>query len=331
MPVDDILEKWLSEAGEVHACARLDKEPLDAMRILVAGWFSFKDGHATAGDVLARDLTCQWIEAVPCPYDVALDKPFKGGVNWRKVNPQSYSHVIFVCGPFSNGPLEQSFLARFWRCRLIGLNLSMLTPLDRWNPFDLLIERDSSAGGHPDFVIASRQRLVPIAGVCLVEDYPGADNDVANAAIRRLTDSNRVATIAIDTRLDTNSTGFRDEAEVESIIARLDVMITTRLHGMILALKNGVPAIAIDPEPNGAKILRQAQTLNWPVVFKISDLDGAELQQALDYCLTPEARAKARSCAKEGEIVVRQLSHSFIKAFRYPDDLEASFMRRLRQ
>ena len=97
---------------------------------------------------------------------------------------------------------------------------------------------------------------------------------MANAAIRRFTDSNRVATIAIDTRLDTNSTGFRDEAEVESVIARLDVMITTRLHGMILALKNGVPAIAIDPEPNGAKILWQAQTLKWPVVFKISDLDG---------------------------------------------------------
>ena len=137
------------------------RNPLDVMRILVAGWFSFEDGHTTAGDVLARDLTCQWIEAVPCPYDVALDKPFKGGVNWRKVNPQSYSHVIFVCGPFSNGPLEQSFLARFWRCRLIGLNLSMLTPLDRWNPFDLLIERDSSAGGHPDFVIAAGRGWCP--------------------------------------------------------------------------------------------------------------------------------------------------------------------------
>jgi hypothetical protein len=281
--------------------------------------------------VLARDLACQWIEEVPCDYDVALDAPFAGGVNWRTVDPRRYSHVVFVCGPFSNGPLERRFLARFWNSCLIGLNLSMQIPLDRWSPFDLLIERDSSAKVHPDMVLATRQKLVPVAGVCLVEDYPGAATGVAHAAIQKLTAANRMATVAIDTRLDCNGAGFRTEAEVESVIARLDVMITTRLHGMVLALKNGVPAIAIDPEPQGAKIWRQARHLDWPVVLRIADLEPAALQQALEYCLTPEARARALACAEQGAATVHALGRSFVAALEQGSELQASLRRRLQR
>jgi exopolysaccharide biosynthesis predicted pyruvyltransferase EpsI len=66
-----------------------------------------------------------------------------------------------------------------------------------------------------------------------------------------------MAVIAIDTRLDENRTGLRTAGEVESLIARMDVVLTTRLHGMVLALKNGVPAIAIDSVAGGAKVRRQ--------------------------------------------------------------------------
>lgn len=31
------------------------------------------------------------------------------------------------------------------------------------------------------------------------------------------------------------------------MLRRLDVVVTTRLHGLVLALKNGVPALAVDP------------------------------------------------------------------------------------
>ena len=55
-----------------------------------------------------------------------------------------------------------------------------------------------------------------------------------------------MAVVAIDTRLDANRTGLRTPAQVESLIARTDVVVTTRLHGLVLALKNGVPAVAID-------------------------------------------------------------------------------------
>ena len=73
------------------------------MKALVAGWFSFKHMGATAGDLLARDLVCDWLKFVNYSYDVAIAPPFKGGVDWQKVSPEEYTHVIFVCGPFGNG------------------------------------------------------------------------------------------------------------------------------------------------------------------------------------------------------------------------------------
>jgi hypothetical protein len=43
---------------------------------------------------------------------------------------------------------------------------------------------------------------------------------------------------------------------------------------MVPTLKDGVPAVAIDPVSGGAKIRRQAATLGWPVVFDADALDG---------------------------------------------------------
>ena len=74
----------------------------------------------------------------------------------------------------------------------------------------------------------------------------------------------------------------------------MDVVLTTRLHGLVLALKNGVPAVAVDPIAGGAKVRRQAETLGWPHVFTADDVTAAAVRDALEQCLTPDARAEAR-------------------------------------
>src|SRR5262249_52775323 len=262
-------------------------------RILVTGWFSFEDGHATAGDLLACELICEWLKAAGCGYDVALVPALGVGVDWRSVDPQCYSHVVFVCGPFADGPNVRELLDRFACCRLIGVNLSMLVPLDQWNPFDLLLERDSSADARPDITFLSQGTRVPVVGVILVEPHEGALDQVANQAIHRLIQSREMVAVPIDTRLDTNTSRLRSAAEVESLIARMDLVITTRLHGLVLALKNGVPAIAIDPIPRGFKIERQAHTVGWPVVLPVDELTNERLEKAFDFCLTEEARKTA--------------------------------------
>ena len=300
------------------------------MKALVAGWFSFENGHATAGDLLTRDLACEWLSQAGLPYDVAVAAPFTGGIDLRSANPADYSHAVFVCGPFEQGELEAEFFERFGGCRLIGLNLSMRIPLDQWNPWDLLLERDSSANAHPDMAFLAPMPRVPVVGVCLVEDYEGALVAKANAAIQRLIASREMSVVAIDTRLDTNTGGLRTPAEIEALIARVDVMVTTRLHGTVLALKNGVPALVIDPEAGGAKLWRQAQTIGWPVVFNVDTLTEDELQQALAYCLSEDARARARECRDRAISTLEGMRARFVTALTQPEELEHAYSERIR-
>ena len=281
------------------------------MKTLVAGWFSFELMGASAGDLIARDLVCDWLREAGQEYDVALAPPFEGGVRWEEATPDAYERVIFVCGPFGNGEPVYRFLARFSGRQLIGINLSMLEPLEIWNPFDLLLERDSSVTSRPDITMLSREPLVPVVGLVLIDEQPEyGENDLrkaANDAFGRLIASREMSVVPIDTRLDVNKTGLRTPAEVESLIARMDVVLTTRLHGLVLALKNGVPAVAIDSVAGGHKVSRQAETLGWPHIFHADRLDEEALGRAFNQCLREEARSEAAACR---ERAFRTLLHT---------------------
>ena len=205
--------------------------------------------------------------------------PLGVGVDWRSVDTECYSHLVFVCGPFADGPNVMRLLDRFACCRLVGVNLSMLVPLDQWNPFDLLLERDSSADARPDITFLSRGKRVPVVGLILVEPHEGALDHVANEAIDRLIQSREVVTVPIDTRLDTNSTGLRSAAEVESLIARMDLVITTRLHAQHI----GHP-VAGDDKYGDASANRR---LREQVGLKRMFLHASTLEFALDAGKTP--------------------------------------------
>jgi hypothetical protein len=287
------------------------------VRTLVAGWFSFEQMGATAGDLLARDVACSWLDEAGRPYDVAHAPPFSGGVDWRSVDPARYSELIFVCGPFGNGSPLTELLQRFSGVRLIGVDLTLLEPLEAWDPFDLLLERDSSRTTRPDVSFLSDAPLVPVLALCLIHPQPEyGERDAharANAALRRLPAGREAATVEIDTRLDENTTGLRTPAEVESLLARMDVVLTTRLHGMVLALKRGVPAVVVDPVAGGAKITRQAQTIGWPYVFA-ADATDEDLSAALDECLAAPARERARACAERARARLAETRAAFLAA-----------------
>lgn len=287
------------------------------MRVIVAGWFSFEQGHATAGDLLSRDLICQWLEDAGFKYDLATAIPFnKDGLALTQCDPNNYSHAIFVCGPFEKKKMEAEFLGRFAESFVMGVNLTMIPSVTEWNPFDFLIERGTS----PDLVFMSKQKKVPIVGVCLVEDYEGAMTHEANSAIERIIKSREVVKVPIDTRLDENTTGLNSSAEIESLIARMDVLVTTRLHGMVLALKNGIPVVAIDPEAGGSKIKRQAEIVNWSKVFTVDAMSDLALQEALNYCFTEEARNEAERCSMQALNEIELIHQQFIDVLNFSDN-----------
>jgi hypothetical protein len=271
-------------------------------RALVVGWFSFEHGHATAGDVEVRDVVCEVLRSLGLLYDVAAVPPF-GDFDWRETDPRRYSHVVFACGPFGRPPtaLENAFLRHFHGNLRIGINLSMLVPVEEWNPFHILLERDSTNAVRADLSFASKQPTVPVVGVCLLESIGGSMVEEANAAVTRLVSSREMAVVSVDTRLDQNSAGLRSPAEIESLIGRLDTLITTRLHGTAFAIKMGVPVIAIDPVPGGGKISSQAKKIGWPIVFGADRIVDRELSEALEFCLADDGRRVALECGRRAK------------------------------
>lgn len=292
------------------------------MKALVAGWFSFEHMGATAGDLMVGDLVGQWLETAGCAHEIALAAPFSGGVDWRTVDPADYSHVVFACGPFGNGPPVTEFLERFAGRRLLGINLTMLQPLDEWNPFDLLLERDSSVVARPDLALLAPELRVPVVGIVRMHNQPeyGARDlhDVANAAMSRLIERHEMSAVTIDTRLDeVNAAGLRTPGEIESLIAKMDVVVTARLHGLVLSLKNGVPVVAIDSVAGGAKILRQAQVLGWPIVFAVDGMTDDALDKALEYCRSAEARSLAEEIRDRARADLAQVRAAFLAEFAH--------------
>lgn len=287
-------------------------------RTLVAGWFSYAEMGATAGDVLAASVARDWLEEAGRQVEVAAVDPLPGDVRLEEVDPSDYEELVFVCGPFGNGWPIPDLLERFAHARLIGLDLSMLQPLAEWNPFDVLVERESDRGSHPDLAMASLEPRVPVIG--LVEVHPQTEyGDRARHAevgrvIRDALARTEGAVIAIDTRLDINAGGLRTAAEVESLIARCDVVVTTRLHGLVLALKNGVPVVAVDPIAGGAKVSRQASELGWPVIFTPETVSRDDLARALSRCLAGELEALVRRCVDAARQRLAAAKSEFLSA-----------------
>jgi hypothetical protein len=290
------------------------------MTTLVAGWFSFEGMGASAGDIQARDVVCSWLQRAGRDYDLALAPPFVGGVYWSDVDPDRYAEVVFVCGPVGNGEPLAAFIERFRGRRLIGVNVTMLESLDEWNPFDLLYERDSSAETRPDVVFAATPEHVPVIGLVLIDSQPEyGDRDLhpeVDYLVGQLLSRVEAAVVRIDTRLDANSSSLRTAAEIESIIARMDAVVTTRLHGLVLAIKNGVPALAIDTVSGGAKVRRQAESIGWPLVLAGESLELEELERALLQCLSDEARALAGECATWARAAVEKMGEAFVRDLR---------------
>ena len=245
-------------------------------------------------------------------------------------DPNDFTHAFFVCGPWQKARGEADFVAHFACCRLIGIDLSLDDPPLEWAPFDLLIERDTIRRSNPDLSFASGDPLPPTVGICLVEPYAEADTARADAAVRELVARHELACVPIDTRLDVNQSGLRTKGEVEALISRMDAVITTRLHGTVLALKHGVPVLAIDSVPGAAKVKRQCVRVGWPNVLTLDELADERLDEALAFALSAEARELARSCGESAKADVAAIGSELKRELREAGRVERNFAARQR-
>jgi hypothetical protein len=288
-------------------------------RVLLAGSFSIDNPDrpvTTAGDLLACEVAAEWLDRAGIAHDVAFAPPFHGGVDWRAVEPSDYSHVVWVCGPVGQGRKQTAFRDRFRDSTLVGLDVTMLDDLDPWDPFDVLVERDSRRVQRPDISLLAAERHPPVVGLCLIHHqrhYARARHDDVEAAFERLIASRPMSVVRIDTVIDSGSPGRRCPGEVGALLARMDVVLTNRLHGLALSLKQGVPAVAVDGVEGGAKVSRQAQALGWPVLG-VDSLTDERLAASFEYCLSPEGREAAAAARRHGVEAAARVEQEFLAA-----------------
>jgi len=294
-------------------------------RALLVGHFS------TVGDVEVLRQTERRLQALGIAYDVAPYTDARQSVDSSWLNrftldPARYSHLFVICGPFTPAMAVQhdSIFDRFKHCVHIGVNLTMVEPLSAFNPFEVLLERDSDRTVRADLSFREAPSRVPVVGLCLTgfqreygDRHRGA---LAEEKLRRLIQASGVAVIEMDTSVPaaTNRFGLSNAAQFESLCGRLDVMLTTRLHGMVLALKNGIPTIAIDPVAGGDKVTSQAHKLGWRTVFEPDQVSDTDLQAALEWCLSEAARAEARLVRDRAIASLDGFDEEFAAALQVP-------------
>ncbi|AZM59238.1 MULTISPECIES: polysaccharide pyruvyl transferase family protein [unclassified Streptomyces] len=291
-----------------------ERENSRPRRVLLTGWFSFRDGEATAGDVLAVRRVEEVLRASGTPYDVAWSPAFlPDALHLDSVRPGDYSHLVFVCGPL-HGPQVEELHRRFAHCVRIAVGTSVIDPDDpAARGFHRVLPRDAP-GSEPSEDLAARAPAVParpVVGVILTygqEEYGEQRRHVQVAdRVTRWLAGKDCARLELETRLDTHDWHLSaTPAQVQSVLARLDLLVTDRLHGLVLALRVGTPVLAVDPVAGGAKVSAQARAVGWPALLSAEQLDERRLDRWWDWCLT------------SGRVAARQVRDAF-RDGRVPD------------
>ncbi len=299
------------------------RSPNRPVRVLVTGWAGLEHGEATAGDVLAIETVSRRLDEERIPHDIALSRVMHrpGTLVLADVDPTAYTDLVFVCGPLTGPPVAE-LAERFEHARRLAVGVSVMTRADAWagggeDPesgevrdvselFDVVIPRDRGGPtvARRDLAAvrpAGSERPVPVVGVVLTtgQGEYGArrrHEDVA-ARLEAWAGDLDVARVPLDTRLDPRDWRLAaTPAQLEAVVARLDVVVTMRLHGLILALRAGVPALAVDPVAGGGKVSAQARAWEWPSLLGADELDDRYLSEHLGWCLSGSGRAAAAQC-----------------------------------
>lgn len=278
--------------------------------MLLTGWFSFPDGEATAGDVLALRRVEDVLRGTGIPYDIAWSPGFRPeALHLDRLRTADYTHLVFVCGPL-HGPQVERLHRRFAHCVRIAVGTSVIDPdSPAVTGFHRVLPRDAP-DREPVEDLAARAPQVParpVVGVILTHgqhEYGALrrHGQVAEEVTRWLA-AKDCARLELETRLDTQDWHLSaTPAQLQSVLARLDLVVTDRLHGLVIALRVGTPVLAVDPVEGGAKLTAQARACGWPALVPAERLDVRQLDRWWDWCLTGGrvAARQARDGFREG-------------------------------
>lgn len=267
----------------------------------MVGWPSVLHGEATAGDVLAMRTVGRSLAHAGFRHDTAWSHVMcpPDGLLLDDADPGRYSHLVFACGPATGKPLRELH-ERFARSTRIAIGVSVIDPADpAVTGFHRIIARDQPAAApRPDLATAAPAAsgigLPPTIGVFLTggqREYGGRRrHDGVIGTVESWLAGVDAGLLDLDTRLDPRDWRLPSTPEqLQSVIRRLDAVVTMRMHGLVLALRSGVPALALDPVDGGGKVTAQARALGWPSILSAEEVTAEALDRGLQWCLTDGA------------------------------------------
>jgi len=281
------------------------------MRVLVTGWFSFDEVIATIGDELGADVVVGWLAEAGIEHDVAWAPYLQRGPDWRELDPADYTHLVFVSGPLMDMSLIQELTAAFAAAQRWAVNVSAVAD-DARPLFHRVWERDGAGISRPDLAIGTTTPDVPVVAVAFSptqEEYGTRSQAVqVRAAIEGWLGARAIPWFELDMDLF-DKPYERFPLQVEALIRRADVVVSMRLHALVLGLAHGVPVIACDAIVGGAKVSAQAAALGWPIVLRAGEVDATTLDAAFEHALSgtlTEELVEARRRGAEGNARARE-------------------------
>ncbi len=258
------------------------------MRFLVAGWFSFDEVVATIGDELGADVVTGWLTELGVDFDVAWAPYLQRGPHWRDVDPDRYTHLVFVSGPLMDTPLLHELTGLVAGAQRGAVNVSVVDDVGR-GMFDRVWERDARGIARPDLAGGTTTPDVPVLAVAFAppqEEYgPRSQADRVRGVLEGWLRARALPWFELD--MDIYDEPYdRFPAQVEALVRRADVVVSMRLHALVLGLAHGVPVIACDAVAGGAKVSAQATALGWPLRLTAGEIDAASLDAALEHALS---------------------------------------------
>jgi hypothetical protein len=277
------------------------------MRVLVTGWPSFRHGEATAGDVLSMHAVHRELTDAGIACEVAWNPAFEpGALSLADADPRRYTDLVFACGSV-HGEQIRWLHRRFAHCRRIAVGVSLVDWSDpAVTGFHHVLPRDENGTASVDLSVAAPVASTPVVGVVLAPPQPEYGMRVRHRRVHdRLTGwlaAVDCAAVALDTRLDSREwSRCATPNQLVSTLGRFDVVVSTRLNGLLLGLRAGTPVLAVDPVAGGGKMSAQAAALRWPAIVGAEAVlagDGANtLMECWRWCRSARARSTARRCA----------------------------------
>ncbi|GAB2674225.1 polysaccharide pyruvyl transferase family protein [Saccharopolyspora gloriosae] len=293
------------------------------MRVLITGWPSFLHAEVNAGDVAAMRRVEIALTTAGIPCDTAWSPVLApGSLTLDDAAPDKYTDLVFVGGPAHGRQLDDLHL-RYDRCRRIAVGVTVIDERSTAvQGFGSVLARDRPLlPASRDLAASASISPTPVAAIVVShgrrEYGPLRRHDSVHRYVLNWIARTDFAPMPIDPRLDrVNARVCSTVDQFAAVLARADAVVTSRLHGLVFALAQGVPALAVDPVAGGGKVSAQGVAWQWPAVLSSEELisggdghAGAVLDRRWQWCLGPEAREQALTrAAHAAESGQRQLS-----------------------